>query len=80
MNCWDYKQCPEERRSQCPAYLDDEGDNCWLVIGTLCEGRPRTDLNDKVDMCSRCEFRKSNAFTERNRFQERLDQMRQDYD
>jgi len=35
--CWVYRACPEERRSQCPAYLTPEV-ACWLAR-LRCDGR-----------------------------------------
>lgn len=35
--CWVYRACPEERRNQCPAYLNPEV-VCWLAR-LRCDGR-----------------------------------------
>ena len=53
--CWELKQCPEETRDGCPAYEYQAGKLCWMISGTMCEGRPRKSWNEKMKICRRCQ-------------------------
>jgi transcriptional regulator with XRE-family HTH domain len=34
--CWKSKECPEEKRSKCVAFVANEGRFCWFFTGKLC--------------------------------------------
>lgn len=51
--CWDIKDCPTERRDSCPAYPGD-GNNCWMVTGTLCGGQEQGSYREKMTNCRKC--------------------------
>lgn len=57
MNCWEFKKCPEETFSLCPAY-PDRGLDCWKVTGTKCErGKmEKASIAEKVRHCGTCDF------------------------
>jgi len=60
MKCWEFKNCPEEIRSRCPAY-PERGLDCWKVTGTKCEGGliEKVSLEEKILYCRKnCEFYK----------------------
>lgn len=53
-NCWEFKECPPEKRSKCSAYKVGAGQECWLV----CE---YAKLSSR-DFCLNCEwFKQFNA-------------------
>lgn len=49
-NCWEILNCPEERKSRCPAFQQDLGRRCWRTSGTLCQG----DTDSVVDKLLGC--------------------------
>jgi len=53
--CWDVKDCPRERREECPAWQFHFGQLCWFVNGTICEGRIQKDWQAKMQVCRKCE-------------------------
>ena len=52
--CWESKNCPPDRKSQCPASQFNCGDLCWLVNGTLCEGSDQGSWEEKMAICRTC--------------------------
>lgn len=54
-SCWTLKNCPPERRDQCPAWEFNAGDICWFINGTICEGVVRKDWHEKMKICRTCE-------------------------
>ncbi len=63
MNCWEFKNCPEEIRTKCPAY-PLRGKDCWKVTGTKCEGGTieKSSLAEKIEFCRKeCDFYKQYA-------------------
>ncbi len=34
--CWESKDCPDDRRSKCVAFVAREGSFCWFFTGRLC--------------------------------------------
>jgi transcriptional regulator with XRE-family HTH domain len=34
--CWESKDCPEDLRTKCVAYVAKEGSFCWFFTGRLC--------------------------------------------
>lgn len=53
--CWVTKNCPVERKQQCPAWECHAGKLCWFINGTICEGEPQKDWRAKMKMCRSCE-------------------------
>ena len=57
--CWEIRGCPDEWRVNCPAWELKAGEICWLINGTFCNGKPRSNWKKKLDLCRQCEvFRK----------------------
>ena len=54
--CWERKQCPPGVRRTCIAHVTRQGHLCWLLTGTMCEGRRQASWNDKVRACLDCGF------------------------
>ncbi|ABO50220.1 methyl-accepting chemotaxis sensory transducer [Desulforamulus reducens MI-1] len=55
-NCWDYLNCPEDRKLACPAFTQSQGINCWKVPGTLCTGEVQGTVAEKIPFCRKCDF------------------------
>ncbi len=53
--CWVIKHCPRERKVQCPAWEFRAGKLCWFINGTICQGEPLRDWNEKMKICRNCE-------------------------
>jgi len=53
-NCWDLRDCPEERRNACPAWEYNAGQFCWFINGTICEGVPSKSWEKKLEVCKNC--------------------------
>ena len=63
MNCWEFKNCPQETYENCPAY-PDRGLDCWKVTGTKCDkGKyEMATLKEKIEFCRyKCDFYKTYA-------------------
>ena len=62
MTCWDFKKCPPETYTACPAYPDN-GEECWNIPGTLCEdGKLRyLDVREKIEHCLVCDYYRSHG-------------------
>jgi hypothetical protein len=58
-SCWTIKECPAERRKQCPAWEFKVGNLCWLINGTICEGIVQDSWKEKMKICRSCEVFKS---------------------
>jgi transcriptional regulator with XRE-family HTH domain len=41
--CWKSKDCPEDLRSKCVAYVAKEGSFCWFFTGRLCAAAGDTE-------------------------------------
>ncbi len=54
VKCWEVKNCPDDRRSKCPA-SPDHGDKCWTVTATLCGGKEQGTYHDKMENCRKCD-------------------------
>jgi DNA-binding XRE family transcriptional regulator len=52
--CWDLRNCPEEKKSKCPAWEFDAGQFCWFISGTLCESVVCKSWEEKMAMCKSC--------------------------
>jgi len=57
VNCWEYKNCPEEVFSICPAY-PNSGSVCYRITGVKClEGNAEcASVDEQVAYCGRCNF------------------------
>jgi DNA-binding XRE family transcriptional regulator len=53
--CWIAKNCPEERKRQCPAWEFHAGKVCWFINGTICEGSTQKNWEEKMKICRSCE-------------------------
>ncbi len=53
-NCWDLKNCPEERRNECPAWEFNSGKFCWFISGTICECAAQKSWDEKILICRNC--------------------------
>ncbi|MGB3209526.1 MAG: helix-turn-helix domain-containing protein [Desulforhopalus sp.] len=61
-NCWEIRNCPDEKKSQCPAWEYNSGDFCWFVNGTMCENTTHATWEKKIEICKKCVVMKN--FTE----------------
>ena len=52
--CWELRECPEDRREQCPAWEFQAGELCWFINGTICEGHVQTSWKEKMESCRAC--------------------------
>jgi hypothetical protein len=52
--CWEIKDCPPNRKAQCPAAELKCGDICWLVNGSLCGGADQGSWEGKMAICRSC--------------------------
>jgi len=50
--CYIFNGCEEK---ECPAYKNESG-RCWLIAGTMCDGRPRGKFVDKYGFCTKCDY------------------------
>lgn len=53
-NCWDINKCPDDRRSNCPAWEFYSGDMCWFINGTICNGQVQSNWQQKIEVCKCC--------------------------
>jgi len=53
-NCWELKNCPDERRNRCPAWEFNSGKFCWFISGTICECAARESWEEKIQICKNC--------------------------
>jgi hypothetical protein len=53
-NCWDVKNCPEERKTKCPAWEFKSGSLCWFINGTICECASKKNWTEKISICKKC--------------------------
>jgi DNA-binding XRE family transcriptional regulator len=57
--CWSVKKCPVETRTNCPAWEFKAGQMCWLINGTICQGKVQKSWAKKMETCKKCEVFKS---------------------
>lgn len=57
--CWLAKECPAEKRQDCPAFQFDAGHLCWFINGTICEGAAQGSWERKMKICRDCEVYRS---------------------
>jgi hypothetical protein len=57
VNCWEFRNCPEDVFKICPAY-PDSGSGCWTVTGVKCGDGMRefASLDEQIAHCGRCDF------------------------
>ena len=53
--CWTLKDCPNERKEQCPAWEFDVGGLCWFINGTICKGTTQKNWKEKMEICRSCD-------------------------
>ena len=53
-SCWVVKNCPPERKKQCPAWEFRVGKLCWFINGTICAGEVHKDWKEKMALCRDC--------------------------
>jgi DNA-binding XRE family transcriptional regulator len=53
--CWVMRQCPPEKRRNCPAWEFQSGDFCWFINGTVCQGEVQESWQKKMQMCRECQ-------------------------
>lgn len=53
-SCWQQVNCPRERRETCPAWEFHAGDTCWLINGTVCQGKVQNSWHKKMQLCRKC--------------------------
>jgi hypothetical protein len=58
-NCWELRNCPEEKKNKCPAGEFDSGQFCWFISGTLWQGTDYKSWEKKMEMCKTCEVMKN---------------------
>jgi DNA-binding transcriptional regulator YiaG len=54
-SCWTVKKCSREARENCPAWEFNAGQMCWLINGTICEGKPQKSWVQKMKRCHKCD-------------------------
>ncbi|HBG21252.1 MAG TPA: transcriptional regulator [Desulfobulbaceae bacterium] len=59
VNCWDLRNCPEEKKERCPAWEYDAGEFCWFINGTICESATCKNWETKILVCKNCVVMKS---------------------
>ena len=63
-NCWEFKKCT--KKEECPAYSERKldsihggikgGRTCWVIVGTLCNGKTQGEFAQKATTCLACDF------------------------
>ncbi|MBW1849760.1 MAG: transcriptional regulator [Deltaproteobacteria bacterium] len=53
--CWTMLKCPKKKKEKCPAWEFKLGQLCWFINGTICEGEPQSNWQEKMEMCRSCE-------------------------
>lgn len=62
-NCWDIRQCPDDKKLHCPAWEFNSGRFCWFINGTICESTSQQNWETKLDICKKCIVMKKNDKT-----------------
>ena len=52
--CWELKNCPMEKRDNCPAWEFNTGQLCWFINGTICQGKAPQHWDEKLASCRLC--------------------------
>ena len=58
-DCWDKLNCPDAKRTKCPAWEFKSGDLCWFINGTICSGKVHGTWKEKIIECKKCPIFKS---------------------
>ena len=58
-SCWVIRKCPKETREVCPAWELQAGNLCWLISGTICQGRVQKNWQNKMKICRQCKVFRS---------------------
>jgi|GEM_PF-533928 len=53
-NCWDIRNCPDEKKMKCPAWEFSSGDYCWFISGTICSNTAHVSWDKKIEVCKKC--------------------------
>jgi len=53
-NCWELRNCPEEKKKKCPAWEFKSGKFCWFISGTICDNTTHATLDKKLKICRKC--------------------------
>ena len=63
--CWEVEDCPPDKRQHCPAWEFNTGHLCWFINGTICQGKPHRNWDEKMKFCRKCEvFQPVNSLLE----------------
>ncbi len=55
LDCWEIRECPEQKKEKCPAWEFSCGQLCWFINGTICNGEPQVNWQKKMKICKQCE-------------------------
>lgn len=58
-SCWVIRKCPLEIKQKCPAWEFQAGHLCWLINGTMCQGKVQENWQKKMKICRQCEVFRS---------------------
>jgi len=54
--CWESVRCSEGERHGCLVYKTRQGHLCWLLSGHICKGLRLHSWEDKMKLCTECDF------------------------
>ena len=57
--CWEFTDCDPEIRERCPAWEFNAGKMCWFINGTICQGEPQKNWQEKIKSCRACKVFKA---------------------
>ena len=52
--CWTINKCPPQQKKRCPAWEFKAGKICWFINGTICDGTPKKNWKEKIEICRTC--------------------------
>lgn len=53
--CWVVNKCPAKKKKMCPAWEFNAGKMCWVINGTICDGKVHKNWEEKMAVCRSCE-------------------------
>ncbi len=53
--CWNLLGCDSAKKEKCPAWEFKAGKYCWFINGTICDGSPRRNWQEKIEICKSCD-------------------------
>jgi DNA-binding XRE family transcriptional regulator len=53
--CWEVRNCPDEWKTNCPAWEFKAGDLCWFINNTFCNGKSQNSWRTKMEVCQKCQ-------------------------